>query len=157
MSPLTPGPSPAHPPLPSASPRERGGLVARRRRLPRASGKLMEAARDLRKEPTRSEATLWNAIRGRQLGHKFRRQHPVGRFVIDFYRAEQRLAVEVDGGVHEDLRQADAEREALLNTGGIRVIRVPSGLVEADLQAALILIKQAFTRHPSPAVGRGRG
>lgn len=169
MSSLTPDPSPADAPRTPAPPRERGEprSLRRSRRGPRPSSDIRDAARDLRQRQTRSEELLWRAIRGRQLGHKFRRQHPVGRFVLDFYCDEQRLAIEVDGPIHDASPGADAERDATLNSYGIRVVRIPSSLVETDLQSALRLIMQAFTRHPrarrsrpqprSPAVGKRRG
>ncbi|MGE4344377.1 MAG: DUF559 domain-containing protein [Geoalkalibacter sp.] len=87
---------------------------------------LLGAARDLRRNMTDAEQLLWRHLRGRQLnGSKFRRQHPVDRYVLDFYCAEARLAVEVDGGQHDDekARIADAERSRFLNEQGIRVLR----------------------------------
>ena len=76
---------------------------------------------------------LWEALRDRPLaGREFRRQHPVGRFVLDFYCYEERLAVEVDGGVHAAQEEADWERQSVAEAMGIRVVRVPAGLVEND-------------------------
>lgn len=82
--------------------------------------------RDLRNNATRAERALWNVLKGRQLqGRKFRRQHSVGRYVLDFYCPDERLAVELDGSVHDDpLRRAhDAARQAYLERMGIRVLR----------------------------------
>lgn len=63
---------------------------------------MVRVAQSFRKEPTRGEAILWAAIRGRQLDAvKFRRQQPIGSFVVDFYATEHRLVVEVDGAIHE--------------------------------------------------------
>ena len=82
------------------------------------------AARDLRTGETLAEDLLWEELRGRRLdGMKFRRQHPVGTFVIDFCCVEYRLAIELDGGVHEEQQEQDAEREAILAAAGYRVIR----------------------------------
>jgi very-short-patch-repair endonuclease len=120
----------------------------------------------MRREPTRSEQLLWSALRNRQLaGRKFRRQHPVGRFVLDFYCPEARLAVEVDGPVHLGKRQADEERQRILEAQHIRLVRIPAALVEDDLPAALGMIQDALTAVPSAAArergvrrsGRGEG
>ncbi len=119
----------------------------------------------MRKEPTRSESLLWSALRNRCLAsRKFRREHPVGRFILDFYCQEERLAVEVDGPVHETQRQADGERQQILESTGIRFLRLPAALVEGDLPAALAAIEEALSPDPSPASrergdpqGRGKG
>ena len=119
----------------------------------------------MRTESTRSESLLWSALRNRRLAsRKFRRQHPVGRFILDFYCHEERLAVEVDGPVHETQRQADGERQQILESMGIRFLRLPAALVEGDLPAALAAIERAFSNDPSTAErergdprGRGEG
>jgi very-short-patch-repair endonuclease len=73
---------------------------------------------------TPAEHVLWQALRGGATdGLRFRKQHPVGRFVLDFYCAARKLAVEVDGGIHDEQRDLDAERTAALALRGIRVIR----------------------------------
>ncbi|MGI9180790.1 MAG: endonuclease domain-containing protein [Longimicrobiaceae bacterium] len=106
---------------------------------------MKEVARDFRKESTRSEATLWKALRGRALeGRKFRRQQPIGPFVVDFYCAAERLVVEVDGGIHESQVEHDRDRQQLLETLGLRFVRLPAAVVENDLPAALTAIRKAF-------------
>jgi very-short-patch-repair endonuclease len=71
---------------------------------------------------TDAERTLWKALRDRQLdGHKFRRQHPIGPYILDFFCEERRLAIEVDGGQHTAER--DAPRTAWLAGHGIRILR----------------------------------
>lgn len=118
----------------------------------RSSGVIKEAARQLRKELTPSEHLLWSALRDRQLaGRKFRRQHPVGRFVLDFYCHEERLAVELDGKVHQMRRHADQERQDILESMGIRFLRLAAELIENDLPAALAIIEAALVPDPSPA------
>jgi very-short-patch-repair endonuclease len=98
----------------------------------------------MRTEPARSERLLWSALRNRGLaGRKFRRQHPVGRFILDFYCHEERLAVEVDGPVHLTRRQADRERQQMIASTGIRFVRLSAALVEGDLAAALAAIEAA--------------
>ena len=156
---LTPGPSPAS--------LERGARpqAGRGKGGPRSSANVKGAARQMRKEPTRSESLLWSALRNRRLAsRKFRRQHPVGRFILDFYCHEERLAVEVDGPVHETQRQADGERQQILESMGIRFLRLPAALIEGDLLAAVAVIEEALSPGPSPAQrergdpqGRGEG
>ena len=148
---LTSGPSPAS--------REGGDPQGRGEGGRCSSDSVKGAARQMRKEPTRSESLLWSALRNRRLAsHKFRRQHPVGRFILDFYCDEERLAVEVDGPVHETQRQADGERQQILESMGIRFLRLPAALVVGYLPAALAAIPRALTPGPSPAGWlRGQG
>lgn len=79
----------------------------------------------MRREPTDAEAFLWKLLRGKRLGFKFRRQHPVGRFILDFYCPETQLAIELDGGQHAQEPQAtrDTCRDEALLQKGIRVLR----------------------------------
>ena len=104
--------------------------------------KMVEVARQFRKEPTRSEAILWRALRGKQLdGVKFRRQQPIGPFIVDFYASAYRLVIEVDGPIHEFQREADQVRQELLEMLGLSVLRLKAELVEKDLPAALAIIR----------------
>src|SRR5262249_11264598 len=91
---------------------------------PEMATRMQEIARKLRQAPTRSEAMLWDKLRKKQLGgRKFRRQVSIGAFVVDFYCWEEKLVIEVDGAIHERQRQADAERQALIESLGLRVLR----------------------------------
>jgi adenine-specific DNA-methyltransferase len=104
-------------------------------------------ARELRRRSTRGEQILWEALRNRQVDdRKFRRQPPVGPFVLDFYCSEERLAVEVDGGVHHSQRHLDAERQALIESLGIRFVRVTDHDVRFGLSAVLDQISNAWRR-----------
>ncbi len=106
---------------------------------------MMEQARTFRKEPTRSEELLWERLRRKGLdGHKFRRQHPYGPFILDFYCPERRLAVEVDGSIHASQAAADEERQELLEASGLKVLRVRSHDVENNIDAVLSKIREAF-------------
>jgi putative DNA methylase len=117
--------------------------------------KMQEVARQLRRESTPSEAILWEALCNRQLeGRKFRRQHPIGTFVVDFFCREESLVVEVDGPIHESQKKLDRQRQDLIESLGLRFVRVSSHLVETDLSATLETIRNAFL--PSPR-GRGAG
>jgi very-short-patch-repair endonuclease len=101
--------------------------------------KMTEVARRFRKEPTTSEDVLWQAIR-----RKFRRQQPIGVFVVDFYCHTEQLIVEVDGLIHESQREHDQQRQELLESLGLRMVRITSEQVETDLDAALASIRQVF-------------
>lgn len=88
---------------------------------------LLQKRRDLRNNPTDAEKYLWRELKNRQLcGRKFRRQHSVGNYIIDFYCPEEKLAIEVDGEQHsygEQLKY-DEERTRYLQTFGIVVLRI---------------------------------
>ncbi|HEX2091552.1 MAG TPA: DUF559 domain-containing protein [Longimicrobiaceae bacterium] len=117
---------------------------------------MTEAARGFRKTATPSEAILWKALRGSALaGRKFRRQQPIGPFVVDFYCPAERLVVEVDGGIHESQAERDRARQECLETLGLRFIRISARQIERGLPAALASIRTAF--HPSTPVGEGLG
>ena len=90
-------------------------------------------ARGLRRRMSPIEQRLWHAIRGMQLGVSFRRQHPVGPYVLDFYCARASLAVELDGDEHATCRERDAARTRFLNGRGIRVIRFSNRDVWSNL------------------------
>lgn len=96
----------------------------------------------MRREPTKAEKLLWSKLRNRQLGgYKFRRQHPIGNYIADFYCAEVRLIVEVDGEIHAFQEAYDRERTEWLEERGYKVLRFinlhvlqhTSGVLEAIL------------------------
>jgi 4-hydroxybenzoyl-CoA reductase subunit alpha len=118
--------------------------------------RMVEVARELRREPTGSEGTLWKHLRKSRLdGRKFRRQHPVGPFVVDFYCPAEGLAVEVDGAIHESQRERDTDRQRLIESLGIRFVRVSADQVERDPASAVEAIRRGFL--PSPLAGEGPG
>jgi very-short-patch-repair endonuclease len=81
-------------------------------------------AKSLRKQMTDAERLLWERLRCKQMeGYKFRRQCPIGRYIVDFVCLEKRLVMEVDGGQHAVRREADAARSAWLATRGYKVLR----------------------------------
>ena len=81
-------------------------------------------ARQLRRRSTDAESTLWHELRSRQLsGHRFKRQHPIGNFIVDFVCLESHLVVELDGGQHLESGDYDAARTAYLLDRGFTVIR----------------------------------
>ncbi len=116
------GVGPSAPPLTSAEPIREDGGITRNVHISRRKGNM---ARELRKTPTPAEATAWNLLRGRRcMGLKFRRQQVIAGFIVDFYCAELRLALELDGPVHDEQQQHDAARDRLLSEHGVRVVRV---------------------------------
>lgn len=99
---------------------------------------IQQAAAKMRWNPTPAEAALWEALRGRRVaGLRFRRQHPVGQFVLDFYCPAKKLVVEVDGAVHDDQADYDAARTAQIEAHGYHVLRFRNEQVLADLQSVL--------------------
>ncbi|MEZ0486133.1 endonuclease domain-containing protein [Fibrella aquatica] len=106
-----------------------------------------EVRRGLRKEPTRYESLLWERLRSSQLmGRKFRRQHSVGMYILDFYCPAERLAVEVDGNVHysDEARLHDEERDATMAQLMIKTIRFTNDQVERDIEKVLAMIIDSF-------------
>jgi len=157
--PWTPHPQPLS--LPGE--REAGPHLSERRRGEKEGGERIEispelerrmtdVARQLRQEATPSEDVLWQVLRNRQLdGFKFRRQQPIGPFVLDFFCAEARLAVEVDGPIHETQREADTMRQEMLESVGIHFIRVVANDVMNSLDTVLSQIRAALLPPPSEA------
>ncbi len=95
-------------------------------------------ARALRQNATESEKRLWYRIHSRQLnGHKFRRQHPVGRYVVDFACVELKLVVEIDGGQHAEQADADLKRTRELESLGYTVIRFWNNEVLGNIEGVL--------------------
>jgi very-short-patch-repair endonuclease len=122
-----------------------------------ASRNTLKRAKRQRRRPTYTEAKLWTCVRRNALeGLHFRRQHPFGRFVLDFYCDAARLAVEVDGGIHNlpEKQAVDALRDAWLGERGIRVLRLPAEWVVSKpnevrrliLEAAALQVRRTATR-----------
>ncbi|MEB3885425.1 endonuclease domain-containing protein [Lyngbya sp. CCY1209] len=106
-----------------------------------------QAARDLRKQLTPAEAKLWQALRRRQLaGLKFRCQHPIGRFIVDFYCASCKLAIEVDGEIHTQQKDYDEARTEQLEVFGYQVLRFSNQEVLNNLPAVLSRIVEAASK-----------
>lgn len=92
--------------------------------------RLKPVARRMRQQPTPAETALWQELRGGRLrGFTFRRQHPLGRFVVDFYCRETGLVIEVDGPIHKVQPAADAARQSQLEDLGLRVLRFSNDAV----------------------------
>jgi very-short-patch-repair endonuclease len=101
------------------------------------------AARRLRRNMTPAERILWEALKGKKLsGLRFRAQHPVGPFILDFYCPARKLVVELDGGVHEEQAGYDEARTQQLEDYGYHVIRFRNEEVLTDLPSVLERILQ---------------
>ena len=110
-----------------------------------AIGKLYQYGRELRKESTKAEKLLWAELRNRKLnGLKFRRQHPLDKFIVDFYCNEKKLVVELDGSVHEEKinKDYDEARTAMLAGLNVIVLRFQNEEVINNLKDVLNKIRE---------------
>jgi len=121
------------------------------------------SAREMRKNFTDAEQKLWKRLRNRQTdGEKFRRQQPIGKYIVDFVCPERKLIVEVDGGQHREQIAYDDERTAWLESGGSRVLRFWNNEVLEDVEVVLDVIVEALNEsglyhpHPDPLPSRER-
>jgi very-short-patch-repair endonuclease len=111
---------------------------------PRFASLLAERAHALRQFPSVPEATLWRELSGAKCGAVFRRQVPLGRYIVDFVALHQRLVVEVDGSQHRQRRAADARRDRALARLGYRVLRLEAELVMRNLPEAVARVRAAL-------------
>jgi very-short-patch-repair endonuclease len=146
---------------PSPSGRGQGEGVGKKNTLPEP---LKTYARDMRKNQTNAEALLWECLRDRRMNNqKFRRQHPIHHYILDFYCPELKLAVELDGGQHNDEtnKRRDAARTDYLHSQGIRVLRFwnDEALVQTDeVLEQIWFATQSILPTPSPLPSpKGRG
>lgn len=110
-------------------------------------------AKELRKRMTPEEKTLWDALRNDALSLHFRRQQVIAGYIVDFYCASAKLAVEIDGGSHLDRAEHDALRDRVLAEMGIKTLRISNRAVHENLKdVSLRILVQADS--PSPE-GRG--
>jgi len=130
--------------------------------------KIKPLAQQFRREPTPAEAFLWSRLRYRQIaGVKFRRQHPIDRFIVDFYCQQAKLIIEVDGAIHGYSVEEDATRQEFLESIGFEVLRFKNEDVFNDIERVVrvILVKtkgrlkelDETKRCPHPNPPRKRG
>jgi very-short-patch-repair endonuclease len=102
-------------------------------------------ARELRRRPSLPEGLVWRELRKRPNGLKFRRQHPLGPYVVDFYCAAARLVIEIEGQNHSmgDRPQRDKRRDSWMRAQGLRVIRFDAADAMNDLESVLTVITSA--------------
>jgi len=120
---------------------------------------LVRVARELRERQTPAEEMVWSLLRNRQLmGLKFRRQHQIGDYVVDFYCDEKKLVIELDGSVHDtpERKSKDQKRDAYLSSLGVTILRFPNAQLLNNPEDVLTQIANHCTDSPSPS-GRGVG
>ncbi|QXP88635.1 DUF559 domain-containing protein [Methylococcus capsulatus] len=153
------------PPSPAGG-RGAGGEGAEWDYIPHPPARLPEDlkrhARAMRKTATDAENLMWRLLRNRRLANaKFRRQHPIGEYIADFYCDEHGLVVELDGGQHAEQKTYDERRTAFLQSQGLTVLRFWNHQVLGETEAVLQVIWEHVARNdtltpsPSPAYGRG--
>ena len=122
----------------SKSPFKKGGMFDQAHPL------IFARAKDLRRNLTGAEKLLWNYLKTGINGLKFRRQHPIGLYIADFYCHPVRLIVEVDGKIHdkEEVSVSDEQRETDLRSWGNRIVRFKNEEVFNDVQIVLLTIKE---------------
>jgi Uncharacterized protein conserved in bacteria len=112
----------------------------------------MEKTKQLRTEMTPEELRLWYLLRGRRFfGYKFRRQMPIGAYIVDFACYKARLIVELDGGQHQDKEKYDSHRTQFLNTNGWEVIRFWNNEFRMNEEEVMMaILKRLQSLEPSP-------
>jgi very-short-patch-repair endonuclease len=118
-----------------------------------ATPKTFENARFLKRVMTEAEKVLWDQLRGRSFHNfKFRRQHPIASYIVDFYCHSKKLVVEIDGSIHQvdDNPQYDKARTEELESFGVKVIRFKNADVQNNLSNVLKEILDALTLPPAP-------
>jgi very-short-patch-repair endonuclease len=118
---------------------DRANIVSRKH-----SDEKQAFADDLRLRLTRAEQVLWQEVRNNRQGVKIRRQQVIDGFIADFYVHSAGLVIELDGGIHEDTREYDNERDKIIAARGLRVLRIRNERVIDDLQGVLTEIRQAI-------------
>ena len=106
----------------------------------------LQRAKELRRDMTPAEKTLWNELRANKLGVHFRRQQVIQGFIVDFYCHKASLVIEVDGDIHDLQQEEDARREKALSELGLRVIRFRNDEVVRNLSGVVQRIKQFIER-----------
>jgi very-short-patch-repair endonuclease len=102
-------------------------------------------------DATIAESRLWHHLRGSKLGVKVRRQHPIGRFIVDFYAAKRRLVIEVDGSVHDQQTERDTERSTILEAQGYRIVRFTNEQVLHEIETVLAQLRDMLAPEGPPA------
>lgn len=111
--------------------------------MPRMTAIKRERARELRQEMTPAERLLWDRLRDhRATGLHIRRQHVIRGYITDFYCNAARLVIEVDGPIHQQQREADAQRDAILIASGYRILRITNHEVTTQLDTVVQRIKE---------------
>jgi very-short-patch-repair endonuclease len=117
---------------------------------------LLDNAKSLRRTMTDTEQKLWYHLRAhRFMGLKFKRQKPMGLYVVDFVCMERKLVIELDGGQHADNREYDQQRDAWLSSQGYTVLRFWNNQLTENMDGVLEQIRLTLSPVPSPTSVRG--
>jgi len=114
---------------------------------------LLEKAVEMRNNPTQAEEALWECLKTKQLGDKFRRQHLIDDFIVDFVCLSKKLVIEVDGKIHDSQQEKDAERTSVLNSLGYEVIRFKNEEVLGDTTTVIETIQEHLSKRNVPPSG----
>ena len=121
------------------------------------ANKFTNIARLLRGRSTEAEKLLWRNLQGKQLKYKFRRQQPIGPYIVDFVNFEKRIVIELDGGQHAIEKENDSRRDSWLNSEGFEVLRFWNNEVFENLEGVLDVVRRKLLS-PSPNPShQGRG
>ena len=112
---------------------------------------IFQNAFELRKELTVAEKKLWSHLNKNQLGVRFKAQHPIDIFIVDFYCHKFKLIIEVDGGIHLSQKEYDDGRTAELEKWDLRVIRFKNDEVINDIEGVVHKIKRYINFAPNPS------
>ena len=114
----------------------------------KANPLIFERARELRNSMTDAEIVLWGFLKTKPSGHKFRRQHPLGIYIADFFCYKLKLAIEVDGKIHTDkeVKANDDQRQELIESEGIKIIRFSNQEVMNCLETVINKISLTINR-----------
>lgn len=112
----------------------------------------IQLAREFRKSPTKSEGIFWEKLRRNNLnGLYFRRQHVIDGYIVDFYCPKLKLAIEIDGGIHQTQIKEDAERQKIIENRGIIFFRTSSKEVESNIDEVIKKLENFLHQFLSPA------
>ncbi len=121
---------------------------------PETAHLLLEKAKDMRANPTEAEAILWQHLKSKKIGDKFRQQHLIGDYIVDFVCLSKRLIIEVDGKIHDSQIEKDQERSNFLNDRGFKVVRFKNEEVVGNVDGIIEKIKKELL---SPTLSKGKG
>jgi len=120
---------------------------------PALYGELSKRAKEMRNNPTKAERMLWERLKNKQLGAKFRQQHIVNKFIVDFCSIEKALVIEVDGDIHDKQKEADAQRSKILEKEGFTIIRFKNEEVINNIEFVISKIEETLKKSPSGDLG----
>jgi len=107
---------------------------------------IINLARELRKKWTKEEEIMWEVLRRKNLWYKFRRQHPFGRYIADFYSDELKVVIELDGKIHENQKEYDTIRTEIISQYWVKIIRIDNDQIYDNLND---IIKKIISLSPS--------